>query len=102
MNILPIVIPEDMIKPFCYWQDSIQFGMSYQGELYTQVKRYGSHQRLEAYEHAYQISETGWSVCITVTDRNYVLWRNLRSVAMQRQSANVEDEAVSHRDLIAC
>ncbi|MBE7383442.1 MAG: hypothetical protein F6J95_018755 [Leptolyngbya sp. SIO1E4] len=76
---LPIVIPEELVSSFKYWQEGIKVGMAYQNELYAQLKIYGPDKRLDAYEYGYQLSEAGNQVCITVTTSGYTLWKSLRS-----------------------
>lgn len=78
---LPIVIPEEIVNLFKYWQEGIKVGMTYQNELYFQFKTYNSDRRLEAYDEGYQLSEDGKQVCITVNTDGYTLWQNLRSLS---------------------
>lgn len=79
---LPTVIPESMIVTFKYWQGDIKTGMHHQNELFAYVKSYDSEKRLQAYDDACKLSIQGTHVCITVSDRGYCLWQNLKSQAL--------------------
>lgn len=75
----PPVVVEKLVTPFKYWDESIQNGMRYQNELYTQLQRFSTDDRLQAYAQGYEEVLAGHKVCITVSERGYVLWRALRA-----------------------
>ncbi|MEM0981715.1 MAG: hypothetical protein AAGH78_15760 [Cyanobacteria bacterium P01_H01_bin.58] len=76
---LPIVISEDLVSLFKYWQGDVRAGMLYRNELYTQLRTYNSESRLDAYEDGCRLSGAGWQVCITVAPSGYTLWKSLRA-----------------------
>lgn len=76
---LPIVIPEDLVSLFKYWQEGVRAGMLYRNELYMQLRIYNSESRLSAYEDGCRLSGAGWQVCITVAPSGYTLWKSLRA-----------------------
>ncbi|MGF1459266.1 MAG: hypothetical protein ACFBSG_09590 [Leptolyngbyaceae cyanobacterium] len=62
--------------------------MYHQNEFFTQSKFYGANERLRAYEEACQLSENGMHVCITVSERGYRLWKNLKHCSDQAVHAD--------------
>jgi hypothetical protein len=82
MDILPVVVPQDSVCLFCYWQDGLQKGMRYQDELYTLVGHYAADDRLAVYDKSLELASQGKALCITtVSGREYSLWQALRTVA---------------------
>jgi hypothetical protein len=77
---LPLVTDESLIQPFKYWCEGVQQGGSYNNELYTCLRSFSQDERLKAYEVAFEQSEQGIAVCISVSPRGYTVWLNLRSV----------------------
>jgi hypothetical protein len=75
---LPTVIPHCTVRTFKYWQEGIKIAMCHQNEFFTQIKFYGINERLQAYEEACKLSDDGIQVCITVSERGYLLWKNLK------------------------
>lgn len=80
---LPIVVDEEMVTPFKYWNGTIHEGMYYSNELYRYDQAYDLDERLKAYENAYTQAELGLTVCITVSKDSYKLWTGLRSLSSQ-------------------
>ncbi|MEM9005918.1 MAG: hypothetical protein AAGE59_20640 [Cyanobacteria bacterium P01_F01_bin.86] len=83
---LPIVIPENLISLFKYWQGGIKVGMTYQNELYLQLRTYNLERRLEVYDDGYKLSKKGNQVCITVNKTSYTLWQTIRSWTASSES----------------
>jgi hypothetical protein len=77
---LPLVTDESLIQPFKYWREGVQQGGSYNNELYACFRSFSQDERLKAYEVAFEQSEQGIAVCISVSPRGYTVWLNLRSI----------------------
>lgn len=77
----PLLIKEDMILPFKFWMDSqIQQGMRLWSELFRYISRFDSHQRQQAFDLAWMLSQQGVRVVITTTNAEYTVWMSLRSL----------------------
>lgn len=92
---LPIVIPEGLIRPFNYWHEGIRVGMTYHNELYVQLEIYSLEARSEAYEQGFRLAAKGKQVCITVADQGYTLWQNLRTLPVEGEG--VSQDISAHR-----
>ena len=77
--ILPYVLDEKLVRSFNYWEQGIQRGMQHGHELYTHLQSYATTQRDKAYTFAFEQTEQGHEICITVSPQGYGVWRNLRS-----------------------
>lgn len=60
--------------------------MHYQNELFTHVKSYEPAKRLQAYDHACELSEQDLHVCLTASEQGYRLWQNLKSYDLKSDS----------------
>ncbi len=76
--IIPVVI-ENLVTHFKYWDNAIQDGIQYQGDLYTRIKTYSQSERLKAFSEGQEYVSTGSKVCITVAKYEYTIWVELRS-----------------------
>ncbi len=76
----PVVV-EGLVTHFKYWNETIQDGIQYQGDLYKYVRTYPIMERLQAFAEAQEYAATGNKVCITVSKENYTLWMGLRTHA---------------------
>jgi hypothetical protein len=76
---LPTVIPQALVQCFSYWQDGIQTGMQYDGEIYTFVGKFSDKERLNVYQMSYDLEAQGKALCITVQGSHYSLWQALRT-----------------------
>lgn len=74
----PLVVREDLVNCFKYWDEEIQEGMSFKGELYTRFRSFSAANRLDAYGLAYEQIESDKTVCVTVSETRYVIWVCLR------------------------
>jgi hypothetical protein len=74
----PVVV-EGLVTRFKYWNETIQDGIQYQGDLYTCVKTYPVAERLQAFAEGQEYTAAGSKVCITVSKEKYTLWVGLRS-----------------------
>jgi hypothetical protein len=81
MDIFPIVVPQDAVYVFCYWQDGLQEGMRYKNELYRLVGRYPAEERLAAYGKSAELIDQGKELCMTTArGMEYSLWQALRTI----------------------
>lgn len=76
---VPYVLDETLVCLFNYWNQGIQQGMRYGNELYSLFRSYSSHERSAAYALAFEESEKGKQVCITVSSHKYQIWVQLKS-----------------------
>ncbi|MEA5448234.1 hypothetical protein VB780_06610 [Leptolyngbya sp. CCNP1308] len=77
----PLVIQEDLVSRFRYWNERVQEGMHFNHELYTYFRSFSVAHRLNAYATAYEQIEQGNAVCITVSETCYIVWLCLRARA---------------------
>ena len=83
---LPTVIPQELVHCFSYWQDGIQTGMNYGGEIYMLVNKFSDQERLNVYQMSYDLEAQGKALCITVQGSNYMLWQALRPAKPKNNS----------------
>lgn len=87
----PLVVREDLVRCFSYWNERIQEGMHFKNDLYTYFQSFSTAHRLSAYGLAYEQIEQGNKVCITVSETRYVIWLCLRGQApMKALNRNVD------------
>ncbi len=77
----PLVIQENLVSRFRYWNESIQEGMYFNSDLYTHFQSFSVVHRLNAYAVAYEQIEQGNTVCITASETCYIIWLCLRARA---------------------
>lgn len=77
-TVLPLVINEDLTKPFKYWNQGVRLGMRYADELYILHQAYATADRLKAYTTGCDLAEQGMIVCITCSSNGYSVWVGLR------------------------
>lgn len=75
------VIHERLIQRFNYWNQSIKQGMVYRNNLYDCCRVFPVARRLEAYAFIDTLSERNLDICLTVSEQNYTVWMNLRSLS---------------------
>ncbi len=83
----PLVLDECLVNRFKYWKEGIQQGMCHNGELYTLLQEFSADERLRAYAMAYEQTEKGVEVCITVSKKSYCVWLRLRSLSHLTESS---------------
>ena len=77
----PLVISEKMVSTFKFWSDGqIQDGMNCRNELFGHLKTTNFQERNHIYELGWSLAQKGVEVVITVSDYQYTLWSNLRSL----------------------
>ncbi len=82
---LPVVIHETLIQSFnFYGEGCIREGMSYGRQIYMLVRSYEIASRLHAYSLGCDLSHKGSRTIVTVCDRQYKVWVELRSQAAIR------------------
>lgn len=77
--ITPLVINEDVVTLFKYWQGEIQEGMRCGEELYRHFRSFGLHDRLRAYDVGWKLAQSGYPVCVTCSSQRYAVWISLRA-----------------------
>lgn len=75
---LPIVIHEHLVHRFKYWNQCVRDGMRFKTELYEYCEAYHLTDRLKAYSVGCEYANTGKLVCITISNREYIIWLGLR------------------------
>lgn len=77
---LPLLIKENLVQPFKYWNEGIKEGMvNHQGELYSYVGSYPSNRRAQAYELGCEMAQKGMDICLTCSTSGYKVWMKLKS-----------------------
>lgn len=76
---LPLVINENIVQLFNYWNEGIKEGMNHKGELYAHVRSYPSDARLQAYELGCAMAQKGMQICVTCSQSGYKVWMNMKS-----------------------
>ena len=77
----PLVISEKMVSTFKFWSDGqVQDGMNCRNELFGCLKTANLQGRNHIYELGWSLARKGIEVVITVSDYQYTLWSNLRSL----------------------
>lgn len=77
---LPVAICETLIRAFNFYHEGqLQAGMSYGPKLYRLVHTYKISSRLQAYTLGCNLSKQCIRVVITVSDRRYKVWTEIRS-----------------------
>ena len=76
-----LLVEDEKVSRFVYWDDGVRNGMSYADELYEHVSSFGTEKRLNAYALSDELQESGSSVCLTVGQGKYSVWKTLRSQA---------------------
>ncbi|WP_448562634.1 hypothetical protein [Trichothermofontia sp.] len=90
-TITPLVINEEVVTLFKYWQDTIQEGMRCGEELYRHFRSLDLHDRLRAYDLGWKLAQSGYPVCVTCSSQRYAVWVSLR--APQTITDNQVEEA---------
>lgn len=100
---LPVVIPEELISLFKYWQEEVRVGMMYQNELYEKIRVYALDNRLTAYEDSYHLASINNKLlCITVSPSGYTLWQCLRSRPADEEDSISKKKALPAYELARC
>lgn len=75
---LPVVLNEDQVHHFTFYSDAaIAEGMQYGAEIYGLAYRFATYERLAAYSFAADLSETGCTSLITLSQAGYTVWVRL-------------------------
>ena len=75
---LPVVV-ENLVTRFKYWDQTIQEGIQYRGDLYKCVKAYAVTERAQAFAEGQAYVMQRQKVCITLSEKSYTLWVCLRT-----------------------
>lgn len=76
---LPLIVVEELISAFKFWNNGIHEGMHYRNDFYLSLRQFALAERSEAYHRATQESSKGLKVCVTVSKTHYTVWVELRS-----------------------
>jgi hypothetical protein len=100
---LPIVIPEELVSLFQYWQEDVKAGMMYQNELYQKIRVYALNSCLVAYEDSYQLAaRDNKLLCITVSSSGYTLWQCLRTRITREARSMPEESPLPEQEFAKC
>ncbi|NET08765.1 MAG: hypothetical protein F6K16_29525 [Symploca sp. SIO2B6] len=73
-----ILVRDNDVQKFCYWENGICQGMQYANDFYKYVATVCESNRLEAYSLSNELLESGETVCLTISEEGYSVWRCLR------------------------
>lgn len=76
---LPLIVVEDLISAFKFWNEGIHEGMLYRNDFYVSRFQFALAERAQAYHRATQESNKGFKVCVTVSKTHYTVWVEMRS-----------------------
>jgi hypothetical protein len=79
---LPQVISHKLVHLFKYWHNGIQQGMRHGNHLYTYVRSYPLHERLQAYDLSGDLANRGIPTCITCSEQQYTIWISLQAAQL--------------------
>jgi hypothetical protein len=89
--VLPFVVDESKILIFKFWFDNtVQDGLSYQGELFCRVQTLNLRYRPQLYHLGCKLSQQGTSVVISSGIDTCSLWISLRDPDIKTMLANPE------------
>ncbi|WP_035984588.1 hypothetical protein [Leptolyngbya sp. KIOST-1] len=80
---LPLIVVEELISAFKFWNDGIHDGMFYRNDFYVSQYQFPLAERSEAYHRATLESNKGFKVCVTVSKTHYRVWVEMRSHLIQ-------------------
>lgn len=81
-----LLINEQFVSQFKYWREGqVQTGMRFRNDLFECVSEFNRHQRNQAFDLAWQLSQTGKQAVVTTSSKQYTVWISLR--AIERSSA---------------
>lgn len=93
---LPPVLTEEECVLFKFWFDNqVQEGMVYDGELLCQICTLPATHRAQLYHYAYHLAKRD-VVVISITDESCHLWISLRSSNLGYLKTQHIDESVIH------
>ncbi|HZG37312.1 MAG TPA: hypothetical protein VEZ50_01410 [Nodosilinea sp.] len=75
---LPLIVVEDLISAFKFWNEGIHEGMLYRNDFYVVLQQFALAERSQAYSHATEASNEGLKVCVTVSKTHYTVWVEMR------------------------
>ncbi|MEA5448259.1 hypothetical protein VB780_06755 [Leptolyngbya sp. CCNP1308] len=76
---LPLIVVEELISTFKFWNQGIHDGMLHRSDFYIGLQQFPLAERSQAYSQATLESSKGLKVCITVSKTHYTIWVELRS-----------------------
>lgn len=77
--VLPLIVLETLVSPFKFWNEGIHRGMLYRNDFYKHFHQFAATERIAAYAKATEVSNSGYTVCITVSQTHYTIWVEMRS-----------------------
>jgi hypothetical protein len=95
---LPLVIHETLTRTFKFYHDGdVRLGMSYRQQLYRLIEHYPTASRLQAYNLGCSLSHRNNQVVVTVSDRDYKVWLELRS---QTKSPQLTKDSIEDNQIV--
>ncbi|MBW4521759.1 MAG: hypothetical protein KME16_18925 [Scytolyngbya sp. HA4215-MV1] len=83
--VLPLVIDENQIFTFKFWfNDAVQIGMHYRGELYCRLHVYAIHDRSKVYHLACKLDQYDAIIVLSADAETCSLWGSLRSPLIKK------------------
>lgn len=74
-----LLINEQFVTQFKYWRaGQVRTGMRFRNNLFEYVSRFKQHQRPQAFELAWQLTQAGKESIVTASTSQYTVWINLR------------------------
>lgn len=74
-----LLICESLISKFRFWSNGLQTGMRFRSELFRLDQQFHPHQRQQAFDRAWLLTQQGEQVVMTSSSAGYRLWVCLRS-----------------------
>lgn len=76
-----LLINEQFVFQFKYWRaGQIRTGMRFRSNLFEHMSQFKQNQRPQAFELAWQLTQTGREAIVTASASQYTVWANLREV----------------------
>lgn len=76
-----LLINEQFVSQFKYWRaGQVRTGMRFRSNLFEYVSQFKQHQRPQAFERAWELTQTGREAIVTASATQYTVWVNLREV----------------------
>ena len=87
-----LLINEQFVSQFKYWSSGqVRTGMRFRSSLFEYVSQFKPHQRPQAFERAWELTQTGREAIVTASATQYTVWVNLRgsdrSILLGRSSS---------------
>lgn len=88
--VLPLIVLETLVSPFKFWNEGIHDGILYRNDFYDYLHQFSATECMAAYAKATEVSNSGYKVCITVSQTYHTIWVEMRS-RLEQQSPAKQD-----------